>query len=157
MNRIKQLLSSLKNFTGLFLLLLSLFNFYLSYRASSVVNLHSYTVTNVVEMVTFPSNFVSSSSVPSNSVLPFLSVPSSSVLPSSPVVVPKEVLQVPYQYFVIGHRVGAHMFGRFYYDGSPCSYGRIEAIFPDRIILRSGDWISNRFDVDSRKVAKNDR
>lgn len=143
-------LSRLSGFSGLFLLVLALSNFYLAFRASSVINMRSVTVTNVVEVaysvpVSDPTN-PPSPSVESPSIRP-----ASSSHPDRPA--SHEVAQWPYRYFTINRRVGFEIFGRYYYEGSPCSWGRIKEIYPDRILLSSGDWISNRF---SNDVARKD-
>lgn len=52
----KNILSKLSGFSGFFLLVLSMSNFYLAFRASRVVNLKSVTVTNVVEVVNLKSS-----------------------------------------------------------------------------------------------------
>ena len=139
----KKLLSKLSGLSGLFLLVLSMSNFYLAFRASRVVNLKSVTVTNVVEVVNLKSP---TNDLPS-AVSPF-EIPSSPVPASPPVPVPREVAQWPYRYFLVNHRIGLEAFGRYYYEGSPCSYGRISQIYPDRILLHSGDWISNKLERD---------
>lgn len=155
MNRFKQILSFLSSCSGLFLFVAGCCNFFLAYRATSCIK--SVVTTNVVEMVVLSTNELSSASSPSNSSpsvsSPFFFYPPSS--PSSPSErVPRQVAEYPYQYFLCGRRIGACMFGRYYYDGSPCSYGRIDKIFPDRIILVGGDWIQNRFDsfVSSKSI-----
>lgn len=151
--KISDIASKIRSYVGIFLFVLCCCNLYLAFRVSSVVNLKSVVVTNVVEIASFPTNIldsVSSSNFPS------------SFLPSSPTntlpepAKPRQVLETSYQYFLCSRRIGAYMFGRPYYEGSPCSYGRISQIYPDRIILSSGDWISNTFDQQSRKVVKHD-
>lgn len=128
-------------------------NIYFAYRVNvesrpvTVFNYHE--VTNRID--------VSSNSLPSNM---FSSVSLSSPdSPSDSVARPScaSVCRVPYQYFLCGRRIGAYVWGRFYYEGSPCSYGRISMIFPDRIILDSGDWIENArvfdpFDKSNRRL-----
>ena len=150
----KSFLARLSSLSGLFLLVLSLANFYLAYRASQVVNMRSYTVTNVVEVVsTVSSNIDSVVSSPLSFSSSSPSVPAPSPLP-----VPREVAQWPYRYFLVGRRIGFEVFGRYYYEGSPCSYGRIYQIYPDRILLCGGDWISNRISSDvARKDVRDDK
>lgn len=150
----KNLLAKLSGFSGLFLLVLSMSNFYLAFRASRVVNLKSVTVTNVVEVVNLKS---STNEFPSASSS--VDIPSSPLPASPPVPVPKEVAQWPYRYFLVNRRIGLEAFGRYYYEGSPCSYGRIFQIYPDRILLKSGDWISNKLerDIVSNRSEKNDK
>lgn len=104
----------------------------------------------VIKEVLITTNVVASSS----SDIPFLGADTnglsavlsgaftSSSVPS-PTNLPSQVCETSYQYFVVGRRIGCKMFGRFYYEGSPCSYGRISEIYPDRILLASGDWITN--------------
>lgn len=151
--KISDFVDKLRSFVGLFLFVLCCCNFYLAFRVSSVVNLKSVVVTNVVEIASLSTNFlssVSSSNFPSLSILP----PSTNTVPEP--VKPRQVFETSYQYFLCSRRIGAYMFGRPYYEGSPCSYGRISQIYPDRIILSSGDWISNTFDQSTRKVNKHD-
>lgn len=139
----KKFLQLISPFTGLILLVASLSNFYLAYRASS--DIRSTVVTNFVDLVSSPliaspvSNIV-------DDVRVFSSPTSSpSTLPSPPPPsLPRQLAEYPYQYFIVGRRIGACMFGRFYYEGSPCSYGKISSIYPDRIILQGGDWILNK-------------
>lgn len=49
-----------------------------------------------------------------------------------------------YRYMLINGRKAVQLFGRLHYVGSFTSYGRILDIFPDRILLDSGDTISNQ-------------
>lgn len=48
-----------------------------------------------------------------------------------------------YRYMLINGVKAVMLFGRLHYVGSRTSYGRIVDIFPDRVILDSGDTISN--------------
>lgn len=152
----KSFLAGLSSASGLFLLVMSLANFYLAYRAAQVVNLRSYTVTNLVEVVsTVPTNTDSVVSSPVSFSSPSFSSPSPDTV-NPPV--PREVAQWPYRYFLVGRRIGFEVFGRYYYEGSPCSYGRIYQIYPDRILLCGGDWISNRISSDvARKDVRDDK
>lgn len=140
------------------LLALSIANFVL---ACHVGRQNYPTVIREVQVVTNVIDSVSLGSLPSDISNRLASVagliPS---LPSSEICtnMPSQVCETSYQYFVSGRRIGCKMFGRFYYEGSPCSYGRISYIYPDRILLASGDWISNqqRFDNGSL-VVENER
>ena len=138
--RIKRLLAGFSASSGLFLFALGCTNFYLAFRASSVPRSRVTHVTNYVDVVSSPTN-----STPVAGVDVPLSSPSGVAVPVPPPLPspPREVANYPYQYFIVGRRIGAQMFNRYYYDGSPCSYGRIERIFPDRILLVGGDWIRN--------------
>ena len=123
----------------------------------------------VIEKVSVITNVVSSADSDFSSLSVSNSV-SSVPLVTRPSLVtnsPSQVCETSYQYFITGRRIGCKMFGRFYFEGSPCSYGRIDSIYPDRILLSSGDWIQNlqRFedgnlivsDSSERKVRTNDR
>lgn len=48
-----------------------------------------------------------------------------------------------YDYFLFDGTRGAKMFDRLFYEGSRTSYGRIDTIFPDRILLENGSYIVN--------------
>lgn len=137
----KNFFAKLSGLSGLFLLVLSGSNFYLAFRASKVINSKCVTVTNVVELVNLVSSTNDAPSVSSPFGSPSLPPPSPPIVPAA-----REVAQWPYRYFLVNHRIGLEAFGRYYYEGSPCSYGRIFQIFPDRILLSSGDWISNKFE-----------
>ena len=156
MNRINTIF---KGTLGILFLVGTICNVYLSYRAYSVVKSNSVqSVTNVVELLSSPLTNSSPSGVKSSFSSPFYHSPLSD--PRQDIVVPKEVAEYPYQYFLIGRRIGVQLFGRFYYEGSPCSYGRIKHIFPDRIILEDGNWIRNRIDYQPQsfheRITKND-
>lgn len=155
MKKLLSFLRSFSAFSGFFLFLAGCANFVLAYKAMQVGS-RVVVTTNIVEMASFTTNSLPSVSSPvsfvsSNNLLPsFGRSPS----PLADTNCCREVACYPYQYFLVGRRIGAEMFGRYYYDGSPCSYGRIDRIFPDRIILCSGDWISNKVVNDSRGVLR---
>lgn len=75
-------------------------------------------------------------------------------------------LTTPYHYFMHNFKRYARIFGRFFSEGSLTSYGRIEIIFPDRILLDDGSYIVNshnpeveltaRQQADERKAVNND-
>lgn len=145
----------------LLFLALAIMNFVVScriiHRQPEVVH-HYETVTNVVESVSI-SNFIEkvSSSGLSTNILGSafgLSSPSSAVSYE-----PKCVAKTSYQYYLVGRRCGVLMYGRRYFDGSLCSYGRIDKVFPDRILLSNGDWIENdvRFEFGYAKSSKEKR
>ena len=165
MDRFKKVLSWFSSLSGLSLFVLACCNFSLAYKAVSVSR--SVVLTNVVEMAVSPSglstNLSSTQSFsPPSSLSPVFSAPTSLAhtvsSPDTPVT--KEVARWPYRYFVVRRRIGCEFMNRYYYDGSSCSYGRISAIYPDRILLDGGDWITNTLlSSDIRrdpKVAKND-
>lgn len=152
MTRLKAILAGFSSLSGLALFVLACCNFVMAYKSVSVVR--SVVVTNVVEVA----SSVAASSNAISSVFSSLSAPSVSAdMPTERE--PQEVARWPYRYFVVRRRIGCEFMNRYYYDGSPCSYGRIYQIYPDRILLADGDWISNSLLPSSAegKVAKNDR
>ncbi len=123
----------------------TLCNVLLCYRASSVAT-RVHDITNHVEVVSFTTNFVNLSSMPTNIISSQTDVRE----------LPREVARTAYQYFVVGRLIGCKAWGRYYYDGSPCSWGRISAVYPDRILLEDGNWISNTFAFDEPRRKKDD-
>lgn len=146
-----KLLSYFGRYASLLLTLLAASNLYLAFSASSASR-REYCVTNYVEQVSFVTNViecVGSISSPSNTVQ------LSNALDDVPV---REVARCPYDYFMVGRVIGARMYGRYYYDGSLCSWGRIDSVWPDRILLADGNWITNaKVDYINNEVLRNDR
>lgn len=54
-----------------------------------------------------------------------------------------DYVNVPYHFFLNQGRRAVQMWGRFFSEGSPTSYGRIVKIFPDRIFLEGDVVIVN--------------
>lgn len=141
----KRLLDIIKGLSGLFLICGIICNCFLSYRVFNISRSASVVVqTNFVSTVDLPSqlpNRLENSLSNSTFNIDFREKENQSSPP-----LPQKVAEYPYQYFLIARRIGAKMFNRYYYEGSPCSYGRIRYIYPDRIILENGDWIQNRME-----------
>lgn len=154
-NWIRARLASLGRFAGLGFSVLAITNLYLAYKSSSVAT-RVHDVTNHVEVVSYVTNYVNvANGIVTNSMSRAYGVSAESVIRD-----PVEVARCRYHYFKVGYRIGALMHGRYYYDGSPCSYGRISSVWPDRIILDNGDYISNvipEWDDRVDRMARNKR
>ena len=112
-------------------------NFVLACTASSSLQTKTITsiITNVVDHVTVVTQILSSTSVPVSSDISI----DDSINYFQPVDHPTSY----YRYMLINGVKAVQLFGRLHYVGSRTSYGRILDIFPDRILLDSGDTISN--------------
>lgn len=99
----------------------------------SVVSNHFFVVTQVVERV-------------SSRVSP----PGGGVGSASAVV----EIDHPYSHMVIDGVPMIRYCGRYYSAGDTISYGRIVAVFPDRLQLEDGVWIRNTFDPDAQIYAR---
>lgn len=56
---------------------------------------------------------------------------------------PEQVAVIPYSVAIVdGVRVLC-MNGRYYRSGDACAFGVVDFIFPERVYVRSGDYISN--------------
>lgn len=113
-------------------------NFVLACTASRSLQTQTITsiITNVVDHVTVVTQILSATSVPVSSETPF---DVDSVNYFQPVDHPTFY----YRYMLINGVKAVQLFGRLHFVGSRTSYGRIIDIFPDRILLDSGDTISN--------------
>lgn len=68
-----------------------------------------------------------------------------------------EEVTIPYTYFLSDGFPCFRMYNRNFTFGSPTSYGRVEKIFPDRVLLDSGVWIKNGSVANSnRREVEND-
>ena len=67
-----------------------------------------------------------------------VSVPASSATTNS-----VRVAVTDYHYFLVSHRKAVKMWGRYFFEGSLTSYGRIASIWPDRVLLEEGGELVN--------------
>ena len=112
-------------------------NFVLACTASRSLKTTTITsiITNVVDHVTVVTQILSSVSVPVSPDIPI----DDSLNYFQPVDHPTHY----YRYMLINGVKAVQLFGRLHYVGSRTSYGRIIDIYPDRLLLDSGDTISN--------------
>lgn len=127
---------SLNGFVPLFIFLALVANLIIVYRFETT---RKPQVVYSVERVLINTNSVSSVSVPLTN-----SVSSVSVVHSSTGFSARVSCNANYDYFLYNGVRGVKMWDRFYNEGSLTSYGRIDKIFPDRIILDDGSFIVNQ-------------
>lgn len=132
-------LNALKDYAPFFIFLALVSNVFVVYRFEST---RKPQVVYSVERVFVNTNVNGVVSVPvSNSVS---SVASSACSVASSNVVSRTVSTVYYDYFVFQGSRGVRMWDRLYNEGSLTSFGRIEKIFPDRILLEDGGFLVNQ-------------
>lgn len=131
----------LRRVWSLLIFAVAIANFVLACTASRSLQTRTIysTVTNEIHHVSVVTQILSSvSSSPSSSPLPFFS-------DSSPdnQFQPLDHPTHHYSYMLLNGVKAVMLFGRLHYVGSRTSYGRIVDIFPDRVLLDTGDSISN--------------
>ena len=63
----------------------------------------------------------------------------------------REVAALDYHYFSVGGRPHIRLHDAYYIIGDATAYGVIDLIFPERVYLRGGDWISNTYPKFAKK------
>ena len=132
-------LNALKDYAPFFIFLALVSNVFVVYRFESTRKPQVVYSVERVFVNTNKSDSVSSPAAPPSSA----SVSSARSVVSSNVV-SRTVSTVYYDYFIFQGSRGVRMWDRLYNEGSLTSFGRIDKIFPDRILLEDGGYLVNQ-------------